>query len=104
MAKLPSAARKPGGPYHLKGLPADDLLEVVSVFRDYFNMCSEEMWLHSVGRIDSATWQIWRAGMKEGARTPAFAEAWQTLRDEYHYYPKFRSFMDDLIRQVVKSD
>jgi len=103
MARLPSAARKPGSPYHLKDLPGDDRLEVVAAFRDYFNMCSEEMWLHSVGRIDSATWRIWREGMKEGARTPAFGEAWVELNDEYHYFPRFKSFMDDLIDEVAKT-
>ena len=104
MARLPSEARRPGSPYHLKSLPADDRLEVLAVFRDYFNMCSEELWLHSVGRIDKATWQIWRDGIKEGARTPAFGEAWEDLRDEYHYYPKFTRFMDELIGSVAKDE
>jgi len=104
MAKLPSAARRPGSPYALKKLPEDDRLAVLAVFRDYFNMCSEELWLHSVGRIDKATWRIWRDGIKESARTPAFGEAWEDLRDEYHYYPKFTRFIDDLIGGVAKDE
>jgi hypothetical protein len=102
MGRLPSAARKPGSPFHLASLPADDRLEVVAVFRDYFNMCSEEMWLKSAGRIDSGTWNIWREGMKDAARTPAFSEAWTELADEYRYYLKFRKFIDTLVAEVAK--
>lgn len=101
MGKLPSAARKPGSPFHIASLPGDDQLEVVAVFRDYFNMCSEEMWLKSSGRIDSGTWNIWSEGMKDAARTPAFSEAWAELADEYRYYPKFRKFIDTLIAEVA---
>ncbi len=103
MARLPWEPRKRGSPYHLKDLPGDDCLEVAAVFRDYFNMCSEEMCLHSVGRIDSATWRIWREEMKEGASTPAFGEAWVELRDEYHYFTRFKTFMNDLIDEVAKT-
>jgi hypothetical protein len=102
MRRLPVNARKPGSPYRLAALPEGDRMEVVAVFRDYFNMCSEEMWLKSAGRIDSGTWNIWCDGMKDAARTPAFPEAWSELADEYRYHPKFRNFMDVLIRAVAK--
>jgi hypothetical protein len=40
--------------------------------------------------------------MKEVARFPSFTEAWQQLADEYHYFPKYRRFMDAVIGDVAK--
>jgi hypothetical protein len=42
--------------------------------------------------------------MKEVARFPSFTEAWQQLADEYHYFPKYRRFMNALIGDVAKEN
>jgi len=102
MNRLPFAARHPGSSYRLSELPEGERDEVLAAFRDYFNMCAEEMWLKSSGRIDSGTWRVWHEGMKEVARFPSFTEAWQQLADEYHYFPKYRRFMDAVIGDVAK--
>ena len=102
MGRLPFDARQPGSSFSLAGLPQEQRAEVLAVFRDYFNMCSEEMWLKSAGRIDTNTWKVWRDGMKESARSPAFAEAWRELATEYHYFSKFRRFMNALIEDVAQ--
>lgn len=101
MARLPFLARHPGSSYRLSGLPEGERTEVLAAFRDYFNMCAEEMWLKSTGRIDSATWNVWHAGMKEVARFPSFTEAWHELAEEYHYFIKFSTFMDGVIAGVA---
>jgi hypothetical protein len=97
MGRLPFAARHPGSSYRLSEIPEGERAEALAAFRDYFNMCAEEMWLKSNGRIDSGTWRVWHEGMKEVARFPSFTEAWQQLADEYHYFTKFRRFMDALV-------
>jgi hypothetical protein len=102
MNRLPFAARHPGSPYRLSELPETERAEVLAAFRDYFNMCAEEMWLKSTGRIDSGTWKVWHEGMKDVVRFPSFAEAWQQLADEYGYFTKFRRFMDSLVADVAK--
>jgi hypothetical protein len=101
MGRLPFQARHPGSSYRLSDIPDGERADVLAAFRDYFNMCAEEMWLKSTGRIDSGTWKVWHAGMKEVARFPSFTEAWQELADEYHYFTKFRSFMDAVIADVA---
>ncbi len=101
MGRLPFLARHPGSSYRLSDIPAGERVEVLAAFRDYFNMCAEEMWLKSTGRIDSGTWKVWHAGMKEVARFPSFTEAWHELAEEYHYFTKFRNFMDAVIADVA---
>jgi hypothetical protein len=101
MARLPFLARHPGSSYRLSDIPEGERAEVLAAFRDYFNMCAEEMWLKSTGRIDSGTWKVWHSGMKEVARFPSFTEAWHELAEEYHYFTKFRSFMDSVIAGVA---
>jgi hypothetical protein len=102
MGKLPFAARHPGSTYRLAELPESERAEALGAFRDYFNMCAEEMWLKANGRIDSGTWRVWHEGMKDVVRFPSFAEAWQQLADEYQYFTKFRRFMDSLVAEVAK--
>jgi len=102
MGRLPFAARHPGSSYRLSELPEAERAEVLAVFRDYFNMCAEEMWLKSTGRIDSGTWKVWREGMQDVVRFPSFAEAWQQLADEYEYFSKFRHFMDSMAADDAK--
>ena len=102
MGRLPYSARRPGGTYQLSALSDDERDEALAAFREYFNMCAEEMWLKSTGRIDSATWKVWNQGIKEAARVPSFAEAWQELADEYRYFTKFRLFMDALVAEIAK--
>jgi hypothetical protein len=102
MGRLPFPARHPGSSFRLSDIPDGTRAEVLAVFRDYFNMCAEEMWLQSTGKVDSGTWKVWHEGMKEVARFPSFTEAWHELADEYHYFSKFRRFMESLIADVAK--
>lgn len=100
MAGIPADLRRPGGHVVLSDLAEDKRQLVVSAFRDYFNMCSEEMWLKSSDRVDAATWKVWHAGMCEMARLPILREVWTNLADEYAYFPKFKVFMDGVIKQA----
>ncbi len=96
MARMPFEARRPASAYDLESVESAEREAVLSSFRDYFNMCSEELWLASSGRIDKATWKLWRMGMREVVSFPSFASAWNSLRQEYVVYSEFRSFMDAL--------
>lgn len=66
---------------------------MLEAFREYFNLCSEEMWLYKHRRIDRETWNIWEQGMRQVARFPSFLEAWQVLNIEYEYYDDFQRFI-----------
>ena len=66
---------------------------MLGAFREYLNLCSEEMWLHKNRRIDRQTWTVWEHGMRQVARFPSFLEAWQVLSVEYEYYGDFQRFV-----------
>lgn len=97
MASLPFDARKPDSGYDLASVSETERRRVLGVFRDYFNLCSEENWLHATGKLDADTWRIWKLGMKQVAASPAFAGAWDSLRDEYAVFRDFITFMDSEI-------
>jgi hypothetical protein len=94
MARMPFEARRPGSGYDLGQVPPDERETVLAVFRDYFNLCSEELWLASSGKIDKGTWELWRTGIRQVASFPSFASAWGILGEEYAVYAEFREFMD----------
>ena len=94
MARMPFEARRPGSGYDLEEARDEERQQVLGVFRDYFNLCSEELWLASSGKIDKGTWKLWRTGIRQVAGFPSFASAWTLLRDEYTVYSEFREFMD----------
>lgn len=83
MAQLPFEARRPASGYRLDDVPPAERTAVLSAFREYFNLCSEEWWLQQSQRIDKTTWEVWKLGMKEVARFPTFVEAWHELSEEY---------------------
>jgi len=95
MHDLPFEARQPGSDYHLSSLPEGERSRVLSAYREYFNLCSEEIWLHQRRRIDRATWNVWEKGMQQVARFPCFREAWAGLAFEYDYFDTFRDFVQE---------
>jgi hypothetical protein len=101
MNGVPFEARRPGSEYQLDSRPAEEQNGVLSAFREYFNLCSEEMWLHEHRRIDRATWRIWERGMRQVARFPSFREAWEFLACEYAYYDRFQKFVTEELLQCA---
>ncbi|HLQ56111.1 MAG TPA: hypothetical protein VK162_17805 [Streptosporangiaceae bacterium] len=93
MDGVPFDARRPGSGYRLDSQPADERDRVLGAFREYFNLCAEEMWLHEHRRIDQATWRVWECGMQQVARFPSSQEAWEFLFSEYAYYGEFQDFV-----------
>jgi hypothetical protein len=95
MHHMPFEAREPGGGYRLASQPEDERNRILSVFREYLNMCSEEKWLNEHRRIDRATWSIWERGMRDTASFPSFSDAWRVLCSEYDAYPDFQKFVSN---------
>jgi hypothetical protein len=93
MQNMPFEAREPGGHYRLASQSKDERHRILTVFREYLNMCSEEWWLHNQSRIDKATWEIWKRGMQDTASFPFFRDAWEELRSEYRAYTDFQNFV-----------
>lgn len=102
MNGVPFDARQPGSKYRLSLRPEEERIRVLGAFREYFNLCSEEMWLHQQHRIDRATWTVWERGMQQVARFPTFREAWEVLGPEY--YETFQCFVAErLLPQALGS-
>jgi hypothetical protein len=103
MAQLPFEARSPRSGYRLEDVSSGERTLVLSAFREYFNLCSEEMWLRAAGRIDSGTWALWELGMKEVAQFPCFAEAWLRLSKEFAAFEQFTAFMHGIAAASIES-
>src|SRR6266536_6336555 len=93
MRDMPFEAREPGSGYQLNSQADEERHRVLTVFREYLNMCSEEHWLHDHHRIDHPTWNIWKCGMQDAARFPCFRDAWEFLASEYDGYRDFQDFV-----------
>lgn len=44
------------------------------VVMDYLNLCAEEYFWYTRGRIDTAIWRAWRNGMENWLQVPAIRE------------------------------
>ncbi|MCG7970003.1 MAG: hypothetical protein JBO36_05035 [Candidatus Thiodiazotropha taylori] len=64
--------------------------------RAYFDLCSEEYFLHSKGDIDEATWNEWRSGMRFAFSKSAFKKGWEIVNLDTMYYPDFFKFVNTL--------
>jgi hypothetical protein len=101
---LPPDARRPGATFDFAALSPPERDRILTAMRRYLNLCSEERFLHSRGKIDATTWSIWRTGIRDTARLPCFQAAWTMLRSEYEYYTDFQAFMDELVRESASGD
>lgn len=99
MSGVPFEARRPGGRYELSTQSVEERERVLGAFREYLNLCSEELWLHDRHKIDKATWCIWESGMQQVACFPPFREAWEYLAPEYEYYTRFQRFVAERLLQ-----
>jgi hypothetical protein len=97
--ELPSEARRPGGRFIFEELDDEHQGHVLNTARSYLNLCSEEYFLHSRGRIDDETWEIWRAGMVEVLRAPWIQTTWDLLRSEYRF-AEFCEFLDSCVQEA----
>ncbi len=67
-------------------------------FRKYFDLCSQEWWLHQSGKIESRVWEVWARGMADIVATAGGRHAWQTIRPEYqNVFPGFASLIDEFL-------
>jgi len=67
--------------------------------RAYFDLCSEEYYLHTENLIDNRVWKLWRGGIKDSLKKPAFLWAWSEVQSNNYYHGKFASFIDGLVNE-----
>lgn len=66
--------------------------------RLYFDLCSEEHYLHTKGVIDDFVWGLWSEGIQTAMKRPNYKSAWKLLGG-YYSDTSFISFMSDMIRK-----
>lgn len=98
---LPLAIRSPSLDKKLNMMDEDLKDDVLNVMRRYLNLCSEEMYLAEKGYLEDGAWEIWKTGIRDSMRLPIFAEAWNSLKTEYEFYPKFQLFINSLALSPV---
>ena len=56
-------------------------IQTVSIphFYRYFDLCNEQVFLRSMGRVTDSTWTNWEDGIKTNLTRPAFALAWSEV-------------------------
>jgi hypothetical protein len=96
---LPSESRRPDGDFAFDRLDEAKREEVENTVRAYLNLCAEEYYLHERGQVDDETWKIWRKGMVETFRLPWLRQTWPRLAPEWGFYPEFRTFAEECIKE-----
>jgi hypothetical protein len=71
--------------------------------RAYFDLCSEEYFLHSKGDIDDDTWTEWKSGIEYALSKTAFRIGWNTIKLDTEYYPEFLAFINPILQKHNKS-
>lgn len=65
--------------------------------RAYFDLCSEEYFLHSQEKIGDNTWHEWKSGIEYAFSKTAFIKGWGIIRLDTEYYPDFIKFVNEII-------
>jgi hypothetical protein len=71
--------------------------QIMRYLRVYFDLCSEEFFLHRNGYIDDKVWKEWEAGMVFAFNKPAFIQAWEVIKTDTGFYTEFGDFVDAAI-------
>jgi len=66
----------------------------------YFNLCSEEFFLHREDVIPDGVWEKWSLSIRHMFRAKWLRDKWQEVQNEYSSYPEFRQFMEGLIESL----
>ena len=87
--------------------PSNDVLvneENLKWLRAYFDLCSEEHYLYTEKLINKSVWALWRGGMKDALRNPAFLWAWEELQEDAYYHGEFADLINGLVAEIDNSE
>ncbi len=78
--------------------------ETMRYMRVYFDLCSEEFFLHKNDYIDEVVWKEWEEGMSFAFNKAAFKIAWEKISKDSDFYTDFKKFVNSKIRIKCKTD
>lgn len=85
--------------FDFENLEKDKRDKTLRYMRAYFDLCSEEYFLHSKGNIDDATWNEWKSGIQYVFSKTVFKNGWEIINLDTKYYPEFFAFIDPLVKK-----
>ncbi|MBA3045395.1 MAG: hypothetical protein FP824_04205 [Euryarchaeota archaeon] len=75
-------------------LSDEERTNVLRTMRTYFDLCSEEFFLHQKKNLDKTVWKEWKKGMCYAFKKKAFREAWNKISKDTGYYDEFEKFVN----------
>jgi hypothetical protein len=63
----------------------------------YFNLLSEEHYLHSQGLVEDQVWEMWTNLLRDALASELIRELWQNTRDSFRYYAPFVEYVNGLL-------
>lgn len=76
--------------------PQSNVNELTAIFRQFFDLCSEEYYLRGRKLLDTKVWKLWEKGMRYHMKSKSFQAAWYRLQNE-GYDDDFKTYMTGLI-------
>lgn len=71
--------------------------------RLYFDLCSEEYYLHSKNLLPKDIWGKWEYGMKLMLKKEPLRNSWKMNSVYYDQQPEFKKFFGDIIQQSINN-
>ena len=99
--RLPHDIRVAPFEAELSELSESDRAATEVAILSYFNLCSEEYYLHSEKFVTKRIWSLWLRGLRRSLEIPAVRYVWQEAR--LRYYADFRKKVDDYISATPPS-
>ena len=62
-----------------EALSDDEHVKYFDEMYRYFDLCNQQAFLYSVGRVSNKTWIFWKDGIASNLRRPAFERAWSEI-------------------------
>ncbi|OHB19944.1 MAG: hypothetical protein A2666_03785 [Parcubacteria group bacterium RIFCSPHIGHO2_01_FULL_47_10b] len=88
--------------FSLAKLKESERPHILKYLRVYFDLCSEEYFLHRKGHLDEDVWKEWCEGMRILFSRPAFRDGWKKLNFDMEYYKDFREFVERELMDGMK--
>ena len=89
--------------FDLKKLANEEQEKIKKNILIYFDLCSEEFYLHENEKIDHDVWKEWEEGIKFNMRKPAFNEIWKEKCLNSSFYTEFKKYINKKLNIKVQT-
>ena len=71
----------------------EEYQKIMPIIRAYFDLCSEEFYLHKQHHLSKNVWKEWEAGMVSMFQLPVFKQCWKRINPKSTCYSEFAHFV-----------